>query len=60
MVPKLHKSKILAPGMHWEMRPVSARLTILDASWYLVQTSLYMRVDDEMKRQRVEVGVRVC
>ena len=36
----LQRSNTLAPGTHWEMRPVKARLTILDASWYLVHTSL--------------------
>lgn len=36
----LHKSKTLAPTTHCSINPLSARLTILDASWYLVHTSL--------------------
>ena len=42
VVPKLHKPNILASGMHWEIRPVRARLRVLDASWYLVHTSLFV------------------
>ena len=34
------RSIILTPATHWVTRPVSARFTILDASWYLVHTSL--------------------
>ena len=34
------RSMILAPATHWETSPVNARFTILDASWYLVITSL--------------------
>ena len=42
--PNSHKSIILAPGMHWLTNPCNARFTIFDASWYLVQTSLRVRL----------------
>ena len=35
------RSTILAPGRHIPTKPVRARLAILDASWYLVHTSLF-------------------
>lgn len=42
--PNSHKSRILAPGMHCVINPSKVKLTILEASWYLVQTSLFLFV----------------
>lgn len=42
-VPNSQMSMIFAPGMHWPTTPVKVALTILAASWYLVQTSLWKR-----------------
>lgn len=41
----LHRSSTLAPGMHSPIKPCNAKLTILDASWYFVQTSLFVVVE---------------
>ena len=38
--PNSQISKTFAPGIHWPTIPCRAKLTILAASWYLVQTSL--------------------
>ena len=40
MLLTLHKSNTLAPGTHCSINPLRAKFTILDASWYLVHTSL--------------------
>ena len=40
VVPNWQMSRTLAPGRHWVAMPSRVRLTILEASWYLVQTSL--------------------